>query len=140
MTRARPRRGALGRNPFLAAGPAVPIARTCEEIAAPPETRCTLGAMGRLFRNPWLRALLIWTAILAVPVISLLPEAMTPLPPCNHHGVVNPDPTLPTCPPDDANYEAIGASLLVLLWLAVASIGLAAFVLTRFLRWRQQAT
>lgn len=96
--------------------------------------------MGRLFRNPWLRALLIWTAILAVLVISLLPEAMTPLPPCNYHGVVNPDPALPTCPPDAANYGVIGVSLLVLLWLAGGSIGLIAFALTRFLRWRQQAT
>jgi hypothetical protein len=94
--------------------------------------------MRGLFRNPWLRALLIWTAILAALVISLLPEAMTPFPPCNYRGVVNPDPALPACPPDDANYGAIGASLLVLLWLAGGSIGLIAFALTRFLRWRAQ--
>ena len=94
--------------------------------------------MRRLFRSPWFRALLIWTAIVAVLVISLLPEAMTPFPPCTYHGVVNPDPALPTCPPDYANYGTIGVSLLVLLWLAVASIGLTAFALTRFLRWRMQ--
>lgn len=90
--------------------------------------------MRRVFRNPWLRALLIWTAIIAALVISLLPEAITPFPPCNYHGVINPDPSLATCPPDSANYEAIGASLLVLLWLAVVSIGLTAFALTRVLR------
>ena len=90
--------------------------------------------MGRLIRNPWLQALLIWTAILAVLVIPLLPDAMTPLPPCNYHGVVNPDPALPTCPPDDANYAAIGAWLLALLWLAGGLIGLVAFGLTRLVR------
>jgi hypothetical protein len=82
--------------------------------------------------------LLIWTAMVAVLVIPLLPEAMTRFPPCNYHGVVNPDPALPTCPPDSANYAAIGLWLLVVLWLAVASIGLAAFALTRFVRWLRQ--
>lgn len=90
--------------------------------------------MARLFRNPWL---LIWTAVLAVLVISLLAQAMTPLPPCNYHGVVNPDPALPTCPPDNANYGAIGASLLVVVWLAAGGIGLIAFTLARLL-WRAQ--
>ena len=94
--------------------------------------------MRRLFRSPWFRVLLIWTAIVAALVISLLPEAMTPFPPCNYHGVVNPDPALRTCPPDNANYAAAGVSLLILLWLAVASIGLTAFALTRFLRSRMQ--
>ena len=94
--------------------------------------------MASLLRNPWLRALLIWTAIVAVLVISLLPDAMTPFPPCNYHGVINPDPSLPTCPPDSANYAAIGASLLVMLWLAVVSIGLTAFAMTRLLRRRVQ--
>jgi hypothetical protein len=94
--------------------------------------------MRRLFQSPWFRALLIWTAIVAVLVIPLLPEAMTPFPPCNYHGAVNQDPGLPTCPPDNANYGAIGLALLVLLWLAVASIGLIAFAVTRFLRWRMQ--
>ncbi len=92
--------------------------------------------MRRLIQSSWFRALLIWTAIVAVLVIPLLPEALTPLPPCNYHGAVNQDPALPTCPPDNANYVAIGMSLLVLLWLAVASIGLIAFALTRVLRWR----
>ncbi len=92
--------------------------------------------MSHLFRNPWLRALLIWTAIVAAVVISLLPEATTPLPPCNYREVINPDPALPFCPPDNANYAAIGVSLLVLLWLAVAAIGLIAFALPRFLRRR----
>ena len=90
--------------------------------------------MRRVFRNPWLRALLIWTGIVAVLVISLLPDAMTPFPPCNYHGVTNPDPSLPTCPPDSANYGAIGASLLVLVWLAAFLIGLTLFALTRILR------
>jgi hypothetical protein len=92
--------------------------------------------MNRLFRNPWLRALLIWTVIVAALVIPLLPEAMTPLPPCNYREVINPDPALPPCPMDDANYAAIGVALLVLLWLVVAVIGLSAFALTRFLRRR----
>ena len=76
--------------------------------------------------------------MVAVLVIPLLPEAMTPFPPCNYHGVVNPNPALPTCPLDSANYAAIGLSLLVLLWLAVASIGLTAFALTRLVRWLRQ--
>jgi hypothetical protein len=94
--------------------------------------------MGRLIRNPWLRALLIWTTILAVPIILLLPDALAPLPPCNYQGVVNPDPALPTCPPDYANYAAIGASLLALLWLAGGLIGLVGFALTLIGRWLAQ--
>lgn len=35
---------------------------------------------------------------------------------------------------DGANYAAIGASLLVMLWLAAAASGLIAFALTRPLR------
>ena len=84
--------------------------------------------------NPWFRALLILTAVVAVLAIPLLPEAMTPLPPCNYHEDPNPDPALPSCPPDNANYAAIGVFLLVLVWLAVASVGLIAFALTRLLR------
>ena len=90
-------------------------------------------------RSPWFRALLILTAVVAVLVIPLLPEAMTPLPPCNYHVDTNPDPALPTCPPDNANYGAIGVSLLLLLWLAAVSVGLIPFALTRFLRPRYRA-
>ena len=98
-----------------------------------------LGSMHGLLLNPWFRALLILTAVVAVLVIPLLPEAMTPLPPCNYHGDPNPDPALPSCPPDNANYAGIGVFLLVLLWLAAASIGLIAYALTRLLR-RQGAS
>jgi hypothetical protein len=92
--------------------------------------------MRGVLRSPWFRALLILTAAVAVLVIPLLPEAMTPLPPCNYHEATNPDPALPTCPPDNANYGAIGVALLILLWLVAASVGLIAFALTRFLRTR----
>ena len=90
--------------------------------------------MPGFLRSPWFRALLLLTAAVAVMVLPLLPEAMTPFPPCDYHGITNPDPALPTCPPDNANYAAIGASLLVLLWLVAVSIGLIAFALTRLLR------
>lgn len=74
--------------------------------------------------------------MLAVLVVPLWPAATTPFPPCNYPGAVNPDNRLATCPPDNANYEAIALSLLVLLWLAVVLIGLISFALARFVRWR----
>lgn len=89
-----------------------------------------------MLRSPWLQGFLVLTAVVAVLIIAVLPEAMTPLPACNYHGVTNPDPALPVCPPDNANYAGIGASLLILLWLAAASIGLGAFALSQLLRRR----
>jgi hypothetical protein len=80
----------------------------------------------RLLRRRGLLVLLIWTAFIAVPVVQLWPAANTPSPPCNHQGAANQDPALPPCPPDEVNYEGIGVSLLILLWLAGVVIGLTA--------------
>lgn len=88
----------------------------------------------RLLRNRSLVVLLIWTAFIAIPVVQLWPAASTLLPPCNYHGSGIQDPALPPCPPDGANYEAIGVSLLVVLWLAGLTIGLSALAISRFLR------
>ena len=88
--------------------------------------------MRRLLQSRWLRALLAWTAFIAVPVVLLWPTATAPFPPCNYQGAGNPDPTVPTCPPDNANYDAIGVSLLTLLWLAGISVGLMAFAISWF--------
>ena len=90
--------------------------------------------MRRLFRSRWLWVLLIWTAFIAVPVVQLWPAANAPLPPCNYQGLGNEENGLLTCPPDNANYEAIGMSLLILLWLAGIVIGLIAFAISRFVR------
>ena len=87
--------------------------------------------MRRLLRNRWLVVLVIWTAFLAVPAVQLWPAANTPTPPCNYHGSGIQDPALPPCPPDGANYEAIGLSLLVVLWLAGVIIGLGALGISR---------
>lgn len=94
--------------------------------------------MRRLLQSPWFRALLIWTVVIAVLVVPLWPAASTPFPACNYPGAVAPDNGLATCPPDNANYEAIGVSLLVLLWLAGVLVGFIAFALSRFLRWRRR--
>lgn len=94
--------------------------------------------MRRLLRSRWFWALLIWTAVIAVLGVPLWPAASTPLPPCNYPGAIAPENGLPTCPPDNANYEAIAVSLLVLLWLAVVLMGLIAFALSRFMRWRRR--
>ena len=89
--------------------------------------------MRRLPRRRGLLVLLIWTAFIAVPVVQLWPAANTPSSPCNYQGAGNQDPALPTCPPDDANYGAIGMSLLILLWLAGVVIGLVALGMSRVL-------
>jgi hypothetical protein len=94
--------------------------------------------MRRLFRNRWLVVLLIWTAFLAVPAVQLWPAANTPTPPCNYHGSGVQDPALQTCPPDGANYEAIGMSLLVVLWLAGVTIGLTALGISRLVGKRRE--
>lgn len=95
--------------------------------------------MRSLLRRRGLLVLLIWTALIAVPVVQLRPAANTPSPPCNYQGAGNQGPALPTCPPDDANYEAIGMSLLILLWLAGVIIGLIAMGISWFVRWRNRA-
>ena len=87
--------------------------------------------MRRLLRNRWLVVLLVWTAFIAIPVVQLWPAANTPPPACNYQGSGIQDPALPPCPPDDANYEAIGMSLLIVLWLAGVIIGLSAFGISR---------
>ena len=91
--------------------------------------------MRRSVRNPWFRALLLWSIVIAALVLPLWPAASTPLPACNYAGGPALENGLPTCPPDNANYEAIGASLLVLLWLAGVMVGLMAFALAWFFRW-----
>lgn len=96
--------------------------------------------MCSLLRRRGLLVLLIWTAFIAVPVVQLWPAANTTSPPCNYQGAGNQDPALPTCPPDDANYEAIGMSLLILLWLAGIVIGLIAVGVSWFVRRRTQAS
>jgi hypothetical protein len=81
---------------------------------------------------------LIWTAFIAVPVVLLWPAANAPLAPCNYRGAGNQDPALPTCPPDNANYEAVLMSLLIVVWLAGIVIGLALLAISRFLRRRER--
>jgi hypothetical protein len=82
--------------------------------------------------------LLIWTAFLAIPVVQLWPEATAPSPLCNSQGAGNQDPALPTCPPDNANYEAIGISLLIVLWLAGVVVALIALGISWLARWRKE--
>ena len=94
--------------------------------------------MRRLLRNRWLVVLLIWTAFLAVPAVQLWPAANTPTPACNYHGSGIQDPALPPCAPDDANYDAIGMSLLVVLWLAGVTIGLSALGISRLVGKRRE--
>ena len=73
--------------------------------------------MRGLLRSPWLRAFLLWTALIAIMIVPLWPAATTPFAPCALHGAAFPDPALPPCPPDNANYEGIGIFLLLLLWV-----------------------
>ena len=96
--------------------------------------------MRRLLRNRWLVVLVIWTAFLAVPAVQLWPAANAPTAPCNYHGSGVQDPALPPCPPDGANYEAIGLSLLIVLWLGGVIIGLAVFGIARLVRRRKPRT
>lgn len=87
--------------------------------------------MRRLLRSGWIRAFLVWTAIIAVLIVPMWPAATTAFPPCNSGGATSPDPALPTCPPDNANYEAIGVFLYAVLWLIGAIIMLVAFAVSR---------
>ena len=91
-------------------------------------------------RGPWFRAFLVWSVLFAVLALSLWPAASTPRPLCNPPGAVAPDNVLPTCPPDDANYAAIGLSLLTLLWVAGAVVWLMAFGAAWFGRRRRRET
>ncbi len=91
--------------------------------------------MRRLLRSPWIRVFLLWTAVIAVLAAPLVPAAATPLPRCAPNSASNPDPALPPCPPDDANYAAIGVFLLVVLWLAVGALLLIAFAGSCVGRW-----
>jgi hypothetical protein len=95
-------------------------------------------AVRRLVRNRLIWVLLIWTVFIAVPIVLLWPAANAPLPPCNYPGGGAQDPALPTCPPDNANYEAILMSLLVLVWLAGIVCGLISLGISRFLRRRER--
>ncbi len=94
--------------------------------------------MRRLIWGRWLWVLLIWTSFIAVPMVLLWPAATAQPSACNYQGAVNQDPALPTCPPDNANYEAILMSLLILLWLAGTVIGLGAVAISRFVRRRER--
>jgi len=58
--------------------------------------------------------------------------------PCNYQGAGNQDPALPTCPPDNANYAAIGMSLLIVLWLAGVVVALIALGTSWLVRWRKE--
>jgi hypothetical protein len=91
--------------------------------------------MKRMFGSGWLRAFVIWTALIVVLTVPFWSAATTPSRPCAYPGAVNQDATLPPCPPDDANYEAIGIGLLVLLWFGGTAVLLVAFGLSRVRRW-----
>jgi hypothetical protein len=95
-------------------------------------------AVRRLIRRRWFVVLLVWTAFLAIPLVQLWPEATATLPPCNYHGAANQDPALPPCPPDDANYEAIGVSLLIVVWLVGVVIGTIALGISWLVRRRKE--
>jgi Trk-type K+ transport system membrane component len=85
----------------------------------------------RFFRSRWTLAFLTWTALIAVQVIPLWPAATAPFPPCVYQGADRPDPSLPVCPPDNANYEAIGVFLLLLVWLGGIGVLFVAFAVSR---------
>jgi hypothetical protein len=89
----------------------------------------------RLLGSRWVRAFVIWTALIAVLIVPLWPAASAPFPPCAYQGAANQDTGLPPCPPDNANYEAIGVFLLILLWSSGIVILLLAFALARVARW-----
>ena len=92
--------------------------------------------MRNLLRSPWIRAFLLWTAIIAILVVPLWPAATTPFAPCVSPGEVSPDPALLPCPPDDANYEGIGIFLLLVLWTAGVVILLVGSFIARIARRR----
>ena len=93
--------------------------------------------MRRFLRGTWFRVFLLWSVLIAALALPMWPKAVTPREPCNYAGAVAPDNGLPTCPPDDANYEAIGVSLLIVLWVAGAVVWLTAFAAAWL--WRRQA-
>ena len=66
--------------------------------------------------------------------MPLWPAATTPFAPCAWPGVAAPDPALPPCPPDDANYEAIGVFLLLVLWAVGVVVLVVAFAVARVRR------
>jgi hypothetical protein len=92
------------------------------------------GPPGRLRRHPWLLTLAAWTVLIAVLVVPLLPAASAPFPPCNPGGAINPDPSLLTCPMDDANYEAIAVFLYLVLWAFGILVLVVAFAISRMAR------
>jgi len=92
------------------------------------------GALARLRRHPWRLTLAAWTVLIAVLVVPLLPAASAPLPPCNPSGAINPDPSLITCPMDDANYEAIAVFLYLVLWAFGILVLVVAFAVSRIAR------
>jgi hypothetical protein len=89
-----------------------------------------------LLRSPWLRAFLLWTALIAIPVLLLWPAATTPFAPCVSPNATIPDPTLPPCPPDDANYEGIFILLLLILWAAGVAVVMVGYLVARARRHR----
>jgi hypothetical protein len=93
-----------------------------------------LSTVRNLLRSPWIRAFLLWTALIAILVVPLWPAATTPFAPCVGPGEASPDPALPPCPPDDANYEGIGIFLLLVLWIAGVVILFVGFVIARVAR------
>ena len=88
-------------------------------------------------RSPWLRALLVWTAFIAILIVLRLPGASAP-PPCGAPSAGAPDPSLPSCGADYINLDALAICLLGLLWLAGLALEAVAWGVARLARWLLQ--
>ena len=87
--------------------------------------------MRHLPRSPWIRALVVWTAVIWLLIALQLPGASVSRAPCNALDAPNPDPALPTCGIDDFSVEGILIFLLVIVWIGGIAVGAVAFVITR---------
>lgn len=69
--------------------------------------------MSPLFRNRWVLVLILWTGLIAFAIVLNLPGATRAFPPCDY----GTDPSLPDCPPDAVNVDALWIIVLSVLWV-----------------------
>jgi hypothetical protein len=79
----------------------------------------------------WRLAFVIWTIVIVIAMVPSWPAATAPQPPCAYAGNPNPNPALPICPMDGANYAGLAVLLLFALWVIGLLVLLTAFVVSR---------
>jgi hypothetical protein len=87
--------------------------------------------MSPLFRNRWVLVLILWTGLIAFAIVLNLPGATRAFPPCDY----GTDPSLPRCPPDAVNVDALWIIVLSVLWVGGVVAEGATFVVWRLWRW-----